>query len=778
MWAGRRHRRARSPAKPVPFWALFVLLTSTAASGCEVDEPVVGQVADTTIEDGTIAPPNDQRAAEAHGFDAALIDALEPDVSWAKSDAREADEGSAAEVTPSHPCFKPSDCQKAAPETPYCKITQGYCVNCLVDFHCGGGDICQDGTCTAIECVPDETTCMDTFLATCNASGDGWNKSVCPEQEPHCLGGQCLLCKPSELFCALPDKPEENSKVLMKCAADGDSEELVAVCAPGSSCFNGACKVCMPGLMKCEGGKGLVCQSEGTGWQTNSDCEAKGLTCLGGLCVDPCGSDFRTNTNTNCEFWFADVGGDAACSGKGGLCLQEGTALILHSTKGTANVTIETDGTLLATVVIPKGVPTTVPLGGAGWTWPSAAVGKGPLALRINTTVPFREVRLLHGLVAGKPSSGTTLLNNFALTAKYVVAAWPQSEGNEPVRLAVVSKYATEVQVWATTSYRIAGTTKVFKPGVAALHAASGKHALVLESAVAGGDWTGTRIKGDFDRLAVFVQQTAHAPTTNRCVSGKCVAQGWPCQSDGQCPKTCCGDDALVQLRPTQALGKVHVAGRFQPRGLAKDIWRIVAAQDATVVTTLPAGASAVTLNMGQFLDIEAANDFVITSSKPTSVLHIMAGMFAPGPGNDLCNKSGPAAKTCAVATDSAGSPLPCADDLACPNLAESGDAKTGGPELLLVTPKNLWPLSSYGLCPPGFDAHFATIVADSKDSVQLDGSVLPASAWLDIGPTGGFKVARVPLAEGSHAIVSKMGVYVEWYGWSAGRSYGFAAMD
>ena len=138
MWAGKRHRRARSQAQHVPLWAVSVLLTSAAWSGCEVDEPVVGQVADTTEGPGTITPPIDQWAAEAVGFDAAVVDALEPDVSVAQSDAGEADDGNSPDVTPAHPCFKPSHCQKASPETPYCNIMQGYCVHCLVDFHCGG----------------------------------------------------------------------------------------------------------------------------------------------------------------------------------------------------------------------------------------------------------------------------------------------------------------------------------------------------------------------------------------------------------------------------------------------------------------------------------------------------------------------------------------------------------------------------------------------------------------------------------------------------------------
>ena len=359
-----------------------------------------------------------------------------------------------------------------------------------------------------------------------------------------------------------------------------------------------------------------------------------------------------------------------------------------------------------------------------------------------------------------------------------MVVGWPQSEADAPPRLVVVSPGGGEVDVTATAPHRVVGDkggggNSVVPAGTLTKYKTQPFGALLLETLAVGDDWTGTRVTSGQHPVAVFLQQRAHAPTTNRCKDGECVGQELSCSAHADCPKTCCADFAELQMPPVSELGTEHLAVRFKQRGQAADSWRVVASEDNTVVTTTPNKAKQVALDAGAFVDITLWADVAIKATRPVAVMHVMAGRNAPGPNNDKCVKLWDG-DVCQV-TMHDGTPKSCAKHTDCPNLPQLHDAGVGGPEFVLVTPRKDWSTRSTAATAPGFSANYATIVTNVVSGAALDGDAILATEWAKI-TNAGYHVGRIAVGEGAHTVVSTQDMYVEWHGWQGGRSYAFAS--
>ena len=146
---------------------------------------------------------------------------------------------------------------------PFC--LEGLCVACLSDADCGA-NICFNGTCLA--CNPGQKLCSGNQVVTCNDNQSGFD-------------------------------------ILETCPADG-------------TCNAGQCFNCYPSTKKCVGGTAFECKTDGSEWVQTQDCSDAGLQCLLGVCLSPCGADFKANTNAGCGFFAVDLD-NAVDQGLGGL---------------------------------------------------------------------------------------------------------------------------------------------------------------------------------------------------------------------------------------------------------------------------------------------------------------------------------------------------------------------------------------------------------------------------------------------------------------------------
>ena len=206
-------------------------------------------------------------------------------------------------------CAKSSGC-KEFKDTPYCQLDEKVCVECLIDFHCKDTtNNCDLNTYRCVEesCVPGTMSCEGGFLQMCKPDGKGFEVTSCPDDKPICVNSACRKCQPNETYCEKPAVAGADSKKVMKCDGTGDNATVVQTCPGEQVCNNGVCGVCTPGAKRCTGQKAEICATDGSGWMTLDDCPSKGLTCLGGLCVNPCSADFKSGTNVGCDYWAVDL---------------------------------------------------------------------------------------------------------------------------------------------------------------------------------------------------------------------------------------------------------------------------------------------------------------------------------------------------------------------------------------------------------------------------------------------------------------------------------------
>jgi hypothetical protein len=690
---------------------------------------------------------------------------------------------------PSGPsCGKASACAKYD-ATPYCALDHQVCVECVVDFHCQKTTgHCEDYQCKELSCVPGQSQCQGNFLATCKPDGKGYDQQACPDQAPVCYGGTCLLCQPDQTDCAPPSEPGGASTGLRKCAADGQSATIIHTCPSGQSCFDGACGLCTPGSMRCTNHYAERCADDGAAWQIVEDCGSKGLTCLGGLCVNPCSADFKSNTNVGCDYWAVDL--DNAVDTGGGKTYDAQNAqfsLIVSNTssaEAAVTVTLGADpaaaGAKTKTWTVPAKDLLVINLPDKSWGLKNQnqeGTNVNGMVYRVQSTQPIVAYQFNPLQNFGVFSNDASLLlPSGSLGQEYWVVSRNQ----------LGTKFRSYFNVIATAPGKTEVTVVVSAPTLAGVGVPSmslgGKmtftleqgQALNVESNKENADLTGSWISAD-KPVAVFGgSEASNSPQIGNCIpSGKsfpakvCAGStlsgglGQSCSKDADCPPACCADHLEEQLFPVQAWGKTYVGARFSPRGKELDAWRVLAAENGTTITLTPAiGVTVPTLNQGQFFEFQTTSDFLLQADKPVLLTQYMASSYAT------------------VTTESA----PCTTDASCGQhgflgICEGTFGKTcspiGDPSMVLDVAVEQYLDDYIFLVPDKYKLNYITVVAPLGAVVKLDGVELQGGAFAPIAQTT-WAVARLPIPAGKHTLsaTQKVGLFV--YGYDDDVSYGY----
>lgn len=175
---------------------------------------------------------------------------------------------------PPQPCVSTKECPKGL----VCDKTLSGCVECLTANDCTKGQSCIETVCVAQACSPGAKQCSSpTELATCDASGQAWNKQECASDSA-CEAGACLplVCAPGSKTC--------DGDAVATCSASGTRIATKTPCPSPLVCLGGECVSanCTANETKCENGKLLACKDDGSGWQS-LDCDP-GQVCASGLC--------------------------------------------------------------------------------------------------------------------------------------------------------------------------------------------------------------------------------------------------------------------------------------------------------------------------------------------------------------------------------------------------------------------------------------------------------------------------------------------------------------
>ncbi len=200
--------------------------------------------------------------------------------------------------------------------------------------------------------------------------------------------------------------------------------------------------------------------------------------------------------------------------------------------------------------------------------------------------------------------------------------------------------------------------------------------------------------------------------------------------------RLCCADHMEQQMFPVDTWRNEVLAVHSPPRGNEPDIWRIVASQNGTTITTDPpvAGLNGVTLNAGQFAEAEALDSFVVSASAPVMVVQY---------------------------------------------LVSQQDARItstkGDPAMILAVPTEQYRNEYVVLTPEDYSEDWLTVVRPAGVRVMMDGAPLADTLFQPVAG-GTWQVAYVSVEPGRHSLDTpgEEGFGVYGFGYSGAVSYGY----
>jgi hypothetical protein len=505
---------------------------------------------------------------------------------------------------------------------------------------------------------------------------------------------------------------------------------------------------CTPGATRCAENRVLVCQPDG---QTESLQETCPFACTAGRCVEPC--DGTEKNYLGCGFIAVDLDNSSQSLfvGQPGADAQQFSITLSNPNAEPAEVTvIDGTGRLVAgpTVVPPLDlVILDLPRADANDT-AIAAVG-----FRVISTVPITAHQF-------NPRQNSNVFSNDAslllpvnsLGSEYLVLTWPTEVQNVPVvgprvfpsyvTVAAAGEGTTQVTVTAPAG---SGVAVAAGTGFAALNYGetrvvnleAGQVLSMTTPAVDNADLTGMRI------------------VANRPVA---VFAGAECANVPHGVSYC--DHIEEQVLPLNTWGQTYVVAKMQARGRERDLYRVLASVDGTVVTTVPSqpGAASVTLNAGQSLQFESDADFILTANHPISMAQFMVGSEYPT-GDNFCNRD-----------PEGGDPTSCAipAEFTCTQITGIGD-----PAMLMLVPQEQFRTDYVVLTPADYLEDWLTLVSPATATLTLDGA--PVTGPGEPISDSGLVAYRVSVNDGVHRLTGTepFGLYA--YGYDCNVSYSYA---
>mgnify|MGYP000462597705 FL=1 len=510
------------------------------------------------------------------------------------------------------------------------------------------------------------------------------------------------------------------------------------------------CRGCDSGTAYCVGREIWQCSDDGTVTSFVDECLPT-ETCLAGQCYDACQSAESQLSYLGCRFLAVPTANlvDAA--------FDDDFALVVgNPNDSAAEVTLRTGGLPYDVVEVPAESTLAIPLpyqadlkGYAS----SRRVQDGAYEVRTNVPVVAYQYSPLHFRSPADPAiysytnDASMLLPEHVLTSNYIVSTWPSwGISQDP---APVLQYQ-----WVPGLVAITGTT-------------NGTDVTVTFSAdTTGGDVTpqtvGSEATYSLDRGDVL-QIFSHQPTTKE--TDPCGAIGGErsvANGAEYCLSVTSGDltgtvitatepvavfaghactfmpffewacDHLEEMMfPLETWGaNVVVSAPTYPGGYdrAPTIYRIIAANDGTLVRFDPAVEPAQFLDRGQILQFETDEHLSIEAGGPISVTQAMLGQQAL-------------------------------------------DADEGDPALGTGIPINQWRAEYDFLAPDTYTWNHVNVVAPAGTQIFLDGLLI--EEWEPIGGST-YVAARVLIDPGSHHIesVDDVGFSITSYGYASFTSY------
>jgi len=505
-----------------------------------------------------------------------------------------------------------------------------------------------------------------------------------------------------------PATPEDDD-------GDGDADSDTDSDADGDTDTDPDCE---PGELFCQDGDVWECTGPDDQSALHEDCQSP-LECINGMCVTPdaCGEAVANKSNIGCEYWAVDMDN---------VTPDQPFAIVVgNPDSGTAHVKVErkSGGTwqiLDESDVLP--LQTRVFL--LGNTTVQGSYHLTGQAFRVTSDLPVVAYQFnpYAGLSADNSdvctNDGTLLLASSGLGRSYYVLGYPANAGSGSANI-IATEDNTQVMVRPSTTISAGGSIPAMTAGQE--YNFTMQEADVIQLNASAGDISGTYIQTG-KPVAVFGGNTcAFVPA-----------------SVMYC------DHLEHQLFPITTWGREFVAARTPIRSTVQepenDYWRVIAAEDGTLVETEPSvdGLDGVTLGAGQVIEVGVNHSFTISAGAP-----IMVGQYLTGH------------EATDVPWESAG----------------------GDPAMALLPPVEQFLAGYVFLAPEKYELDYAVIAHPAGVVPDLDGQAVSSNPQcVTEALDADWEITRCRIADLGHTVDATEPVGITVWGYGSRVSYGYTA--
>ena len=609
-------------------------------------------------------------------------------------------------------------------------------------------------------CAPGASECTSVASRrVCDAQGSAWVEEIC---------ASATRCDPDSAACV---EPVCTPGKFQGCTQDGrqsvcnqSGTRVVDMVCPGDQpCSDGQCEAaeCTPGLTRCMDRRQLDICNEAGAFVPAEPCPS-GTECFNGVCENLCELNAKVSSYIGCEYWSVDLDNYEEAKSQ-----PHAIVVANPNTESSARIELSAGYTQQRLLIDPFGVPYDLEIapGEVGvFAIPTGFDHSGTRlleskAIRLTSSAPVIAYQFNPLNNVGVYSNdGTLLIPTNSLGREYLVLSWPHRGGRENIRgfVTIVNSFGNPNRVRVTPSAQViagpgipqieAGETRVFDlaPGASLNLETTG---VELDAAIASG-------------CLVTAQGAPEQVTPCPDLTGTQIFADEPVTVFGghQCANVVRGVDRCDHIEtilfPTSIWGTQYLGSKFSPRaaGATKepDIWRVIAAEDGTVIQTDPPipGVHLYTLNAGEWRQFEAVAphaNFELVASKPVMLAQYMVG------------------------ANWVGIPRECNTGIDRFNPTGIGD-----PAMTTAVPRAQFRKDYLVLTPEDYARNYINIMVPAGHEVRLDGEPIAAAEWQPVGTRETFEIAQIQVEAGPHHLEADIPFGVLSYGYDCHVSYAY----
>lgn len=574
-------------------------------------------------------------------------------------------------------------------------------------------------------CAEGAVDCSDAGLPqTC--TGGAWVDGAACQPTEVCRLGRCVpgeSCTPGQVRGCV-------SSTQRNLCNEAGTGFVADDCATGEFCLDGLCgaQQCRPGESRCDDDFTIsTCSADGTTWNFTETCDRRSLrVCENGECVSGCIAAVKDPSYIGCEYWSVDLP-------------QYHDISVPHPDEVPHSVVIANVGDYPAdidvistdrTFVAPPGI-TVAPRSTGVLTFPVASIadtGITSRSFKVTTTEP----------VVAYQFSPLNDLGVFSNDASLMLPA------NALGRRYRVMSLAGGVAALGFPAQRSWFTVVATQPrtNVTVTLSANAENGGGLTGLNAGVPRTFTLETGQVLNFA-FSSVFSFPPVTND-PTGSLVESDRPIVvysgheeaviGDESESGNCCADHLQEQLFPVETWRSTFLCIHTPPRGTENDWWRVVADTNGTRITTQPpiAGLDGITLNAGQFVEVQTPLSFELSATAPVLVGQYMVSQQALG-------------------------------------VSRYG----GDPSLTLMVPSDQFRTDYVIQVPSGYAQDYLTVVKPVGAELRVNGVAVAESEFTPFG-TRSWAVAHLNRDAGTYQLSSAQPFGLYGYGYDNAVSYGY----